>query len=140
MVAVWIGLGAALVAAIVWWAVLSLRRRMRDVSDAVDALSPLRRASANLFGVESRGRGQIRGNGILALTGRDLRFEMYAPRRSIEIPLDAVTEVTTVPSFLGKRTVRPLLAVTWRKTDGTIDRAAWLVRELDEWVETLLSP
>ncbi len=140
MLVVWIVLGAFAIAVTVWGVVLSLHRRIRDASDVVDALGPMRRSSANLFGVQARGRGQVRCNGILALTDRHLRFEMYAPRRSIEIPLESIVDVTTVPSFLGKWTLRPLLQVTWTAADGQIDRAAWLVRELDEWVGALPTP
>ena len=37
--------------------------------------------SENFFGQESLGLGQIRGNGVLVLTEKELYFEMWHPKK-----------------------------------------------------------
>ena len=37
--------------------------------------------SANFFGQESLGLGQVRGNGVLVLTEKELYFEMWSPKK-----------------------------------------------------------
>jgi hypothetical protein len=90
-------------------------------------------ASANGFGVQSDGYGQIRGNGVLALTDEELYFLMWIPRREIRIPLDDITDIATPKSHLGKTKMQPLLKVSFVNRDGDDDSVAWLVPELEDW-------
>lgn len=92
---------------------------------------------ANLFGIQSRGMKQIRGNGILILTASQLYFRMLLPRRELMIPLSSITAVETPKSFLGKTKGRKLLKIDFRNDIGGTDSAAWLVPDLEKWVETI---
>ena len=92
---------------------------------------------ANLFGVQSGGMKQIRGNGILLLTASQIYFRMLLPRRELLVPLRSVTSVETPKSFLGKTKGRKLLKVDFRNDTGGTDSAAWLVQDLEKWVETI---
>ncbi len=89
------------------------------------------------LGLESRGKGQVRGNGLLALTADELRFEQLVPRRETLIPLADVTAVETKRWWLGKSVGSKLLCVRWRSPDGTEDAMAWAVRDLDAWLAAL---
>ena len=84
------------------------------------------------FGLQSQGKWQGRGNGALVLTRDELWFSRALPRRDLRIPLDAVTEVTTVRSHLGKTYFRDLLHVSFR-TQDTADAVAWYVTDLAAW-------
>lgn len=95
----------------------------------------LRDPSANLFGLQSRGMGQVRGNGLLVLTNRRLWFHMWLPARELSFPLERIEAVATPRSHLGKAVGRPLLAV--EMDDGEV--VAWCVRGVDRWVGELES-
>jgi hypothetical protein len=59
--------------------------------------------TARLIGVQSRGLGQLRGTGTLALTARELVFLMWAPRSELRISRDAIEAVETRHGVAGKR-------------------------------------
>ena len=110
-----------------------MRARARRVAGQLVGGSPLLVDDfANFFGLESRGRFQIRGNGCLALGDAQLVFAMWLPRRQLVIKRDRIEAVDTVDSHLGKRIGRPLLHVTFNN-----DAAAWFVRDVDRWLATL---
>ncbi|MBN1435267.1 hypothetical protein JW921_10940 [Candidatus Fermentibacterales bacterium] len=88
---------------------------------------------ASFFGLESRGMGQVRGNGVLLLTSGQLCFEMLLPRRVFTIPLETVTGVQIVKSHLGKSRACPLLKVSFAGPAGP-DSAAWALGNPEEWV------
>jgi len=92
---------------------------------------------ANLFGIQSGGMKQIRGNGILLLTSSQLYFRMLLPRRELLVPLGSITSVETPKSYLGKTRGRKLLEIDFRNDIGGTDSAAWLVPDLEKWVETI---
>jgi hypothetical protein len=94
---------------------------------------------ANFFGVESRGKGQVRGNGHLAASSDEIVFVMWVPRRELAIPRDRVTAVERTRSHLGKSVGRELLCVRFTNDAGEPDSAAWLVRDLAAW-EAALRP
>jgi hypothetical protein len=96
-----------------------------------------RTANARGLGLESRGAGQVRGNGWLVLTPDELRFRQWVPQRDTRIPLDAVTTVETKRAWLGKTVGSRLLCVRWRMPDGTEEAMAWEVPDLDEWLAEL---
>jgi hypothetical protein len=84
------------------------------------------------LGLQSKGVFQGRGNGALVLTPKVLWFSRAWPRADLRIPLDAITEVTTVRSHLGKTYFRDLLRVSFRTRDTT-DAVAWYVTDLAGW-------
>ncbi len=92
---------------------------------------------ANLFGVESIGVAQMRGNGILAATDDEVVFVMWKPRKIVRIARDRIDAVETPRSHLGKTTLVKLLKLVYRNEGGDRDSAAWSLRELDPWVELL---
>ena len=94
--------------------------------------------NAQLVGVKSRGLGQMRGTGTLALTARELVFLMWVPRRELRIAREAIESVETGHGVAGKRTSRDLLHVRWRSGDAE-DEAAWAVKDLGAWMAALRS-
>ena len=92
---------------------------------------------ANCFGVESKGKWQIRGNGCLAATADEILFVMWFPRREIRIRRDRVTAVEHAKWHLGKSVGRTLLRVRFTNDDGQPDSVAWWVADLGRW-ETVL--
>ena len=121
----------AFVALIVFLAMLPVARRARrlekELPDGV-----LRKANAQGLGLESRGKGQVRGNGWLVLTEDELRFRQWIPNRETRIPLASITEISTPRSWLGKSVGRKLLMVRWDE-----DAMAWNVRDLEGWLGAL---
>jgi hypothetical protein len=92
---------------------------------------------ANFFGVKSRGIGQLRGNGCLALTRDELLFLMWVPRREIRIPRSDILRAGKTRTHVGKASFFPLLRVHFRNEEGKEDAIAWRVRNLKEWLEKL---
>ncbi len=90
-------------------------------------------SSANFFGLQSKGSGQVRGNGILVLTKNKIYFEMWLPKKVIDIPISKIVKVDTVKSHLKKTKFKPLLKITFTHEDGNKDSAAWLVNNTQEW-------
>ncbi len=99
----------------------------------------LREEDANSFGVESGGKWQVRGNGNLALTKRELLFAQWVPNRVLRIPRPDILEVTTARSHLGKGIGRDLLKVDWTNELGEADSIALWVPDLEGWREVLRS-
>ncbi len=97
----------------------------------------LREDDANSFGVESAGPWQVRGNGTLALTEDELLFAQWVPNRLLRIQRDAIVQVTTARSHLGKTMGRVLLKLVWSTDLGTQDSIALWVKDLDGWLEAL---
>ncbi|OGI02552.1 MAG: hypothetical protein A2Y25_09595 [Candidatus Melainabacteria bacterium GWF2_37_15] len=84
---------------------------------------------ANFFGLKSLGRGQIRGNGILALTDKRVYFVRYFPKKEISIPLGTIKNVETVKSYLGKNIFAPILKLNFDN-----EEVAFYVRDVEEWI------
>ena len=99
--------------------------------------SATRKANARGLGLESRGKGQVRGNGWLVLSPGELRFAQWVPQRETRIPLTAVTMVETRRAWLGKTVGSKLLCVRWRTPEGGEDAMAWEVRDLDGWLAAI---
>ena len=130
-------LGILLVLALV---LLPIRRRARrtEADVAAELGDGVRRSEQVLgLGLESRGRGQVRGNGLLALGEDELVFRMLVPRRETRIPLAGVTAVGSERTWLGKWIGVRLLRVRWRTPEGGEDAMAWRVRDLDAWIAAL---
>lgn len=114
--------------------ILSLRR-LKTKREAVLVQrypnSRLTISSANFFGQQSKGVGQVRGNGTLLITKDALVFEMWLPQHELVIPLQSITGIDTPKSFLGKSQFVPLLMVEFTNADGEADAAAWRVPDID---------
>jgi hypothetical protein len=134
-------LGILIFVALVFAVVLALvgRRagRMRAELESRLGEPPRRAANAQGLGLESRGKGQVRGNGWLVLTGDELLFRQWVPDRETRIPLAFVTAVETPRWWLGKSVGSRLLCVRWRTEDGGEDAMAWNVRDREEWMELI---
>jgi hypothetical protein len=120
------------VAGAVVWFVRRLRSSQARIRQQVGQLDVERSAEVNFYGVASKGRGQVRGNGTLVLTPDELIFFQLMPAREIRVPRNAITGTEVARSFLGKTQGRDLLVVSW-SVDGGDDKAAFLLRELDGW-------
>jgi hypothetical protein len=93
--------------------------------------------AANCFGLRSAGAGQIRGNGYLGVTEREIVFVMWVPRREVHIPRPLLVEAGTTRSHLGKTVGRDLLHLRWIDADGEEDESAFAVRRLSPFLDEL---
>jgi hypothetical protein len=93
--------------------------------------------NANFFGQQSKGHRQLRGNGVLILTTEEIFFEMWTPKKILEIKIKNVLNVNIVKSFLGKSKFRDLLKVEFHNEQGDHDAAAWLVFDLGKWFDEI---
>ena len=125
-----------LIAAVLIPIVRRARRVRADLEEELGG-SATRKANARGLGLESRGKGQVRGNGWLVLSPGELRFSQWVPRHETRIPLTAVTKVETRRVWLGKTVGSKLLCVRWRTPEGGEDAMAWEVRDLDGWLAAL---
>jgi hypothetical protein len=91
----------------------------------------------NFFGQESTRYKQLRGNGVLILTGDELYFEMYVPKRKYSFPIESIKSVDTVKSFLGKTRFTPLLRISFINYKGQEDSATWQLGDADVWLNRL---
>jgi hypothetical protein len=124
--------------------VIFFRKRRREAAGAAqarlgDTSVVISDESANFFGVESRGKAQVRGNGYLAASADEIVFVMWLPRRELTISRDRVTGVERTRSHLGKSVGRELLRVSFTNDAGDADSVAWLVRDVAAW-EAALAP
>ncbi|NHJ85704.1 MAG: hypothetical protein FK734_09600 [Asgard group archaeon] len=94
-------------------------------------------AGANFFGQESRGLWQFRGNGVLILTSKELFFEMWMPKKVSNIPIKNIVKVEKAKWHLRKSKNRLLLKIIFINEEGQTDSAAWLIRDLDDWINAL---
>jgi len=130
---VFVGLASALV-------LIPLSRRAKRAETNVEeevADAATRSATVNGLGLESRGRGQVRGNGTLVLTADELSFRQWVPQRETTIALEAIVSVGTERTWLGKWVGASLLCVRWRTPDGGEDAMAWQVRDLEGWISAI---
>ena len=96
-----------------------------------------RKGDANFFGIESLGFIQVRGNGILMLTEKDLVFGMFQPTRDFLIPLALIEKIELTESHLTKTVFQPLLKVYFTNEKGEADSVAWWVANPSEWKNLL---
>ncbi len=130
--------GAALLGAVA--IVVGVRRsRTETLGDALveaDGEVVVEDRMANYFGLTSAHPWQLRGNGTLMLTTREIFFQRWTPAMVLRIPRGDITKVELVKAHLGKRVGRPLLKLTFRTEDGE-DSVAWYVSDPDQWVREL---
>ena len=114
------------------------KKRINEIMDnfeGIDIIIMLN--SANFFGQQSRKSTQVRGNGVLILTAEELYFEMWRPKKVVQIPTSAILNVEITKSFLHKSVFRKLLKVGFQNENGEEDAAAWWVSSLEQWIEEL---
>ena len=93
--------------------------------------------NANFFGKTSLGMTQVRGNGVLVLTAKELFFEMWIPKREYHIPIFSIKNIKTPKVHLGKTRFKPLLKIVFCNQHGHTDAMAWQVKHLSSWIEAL---
>ena len=127
-------LGLVVLLAVIRWIMSRVRNRLAEAVQMKFAGRTIVRQSvgANFFGRLSHGVVQIRGNGALVLTQKEVYFLQAVPRREITIPLEIITSVTTPRSHLGKSVIFRLLRVDFREGKRA-DAIAWAVRDVDTW-------
>ena len=118
---------------------IPVARRARRVKAEMESEAGDAELSENAqgLGLQSRGKGQVRGNGWLVLTADELRFRQLVPDRETRVPRAAITAVESERWWLGKSVGRKLLIVRWRTPEGGDDAMAWNVRDLDAWLSAL---
>jgi hypothetical protein len=95
-------------------------------------------SGANFFGQETLGVWQFRGNGVLILTTKELYFELWIPKsRECRIPLESIQKIETTKWHLKKSKNRTLLKIIFTNKKGETDSAAWLVRDLQQWIDAI---
>jgi hypothetical protein len=94
----------------------------------------LRQEDANCFGFDSEGKHQVRGNGTLALTKRELLFAQWVPNRLVRIRRSTITDVSTTSTHMGKTMGVDLLQVAWTNEVGQEDSVALWVADLEGWL------
>jgi hypothetical protein len=88
---------------------------------------------ANFFGQLSKGHRQIRGMGVLILLKEKLYFEMWQPKKNLEIKTSDIKSIENPQSFLSKSKFRDLLRINFINEIKENDAAAWLISDLDSW-------
>lgn len=121
--------------------VFSIARKVtRTRADAALSGTPKLKTDngANFFGLESKGMGQIRGNGTLTLTPDTLHFFMAVPANHFEIPLARIQEISHPNSHCGKGCIVPLLKITFTTEQGSTDSIAFALRNSKGWAGEIL--
>ncbi|MBD3190274.1 MAG: hypothetical protein GF308_06505 [Candidatus Heimdallarchaeota archaeon] len=113
----------------------SKKQRILEKTDSKEVIKSTR--GANFFGLESKGNKQIRGNGNLFLTDKCLYFKMWVLKKEIIIPLSAIEKLETPKWHIGKSKFRPLLKIFFINKSGKKDSAAWLVKDLENWINVI---
>jgi len=117
-----------------------IKNRVESILEPFKGIPMVKLAqSVNFFGQESKGVGQVRGNGCLILTDSELYYEMWWPKLSLRIPRHMIKNVENPPPkwHLKKTKGYPLLKIHFVNEQGHDDSAAWFVPELEEWIEIL---
>ncbi len=118
------------------WAKRGLAKARANLTDVAAGRTARRQSAANSFGIRSRGAGQLRGTGYLALFDDELVFVQAIAENHVRTKLSDIVSVTTPGSFLGKTQGVKLLAVEWRAGNAT-DQIALRVPDLDAWIQDL---
>jgi hypothetical protein len=118
------------------WARRGLAAARADLTAVAAGRTARRQSAAQSFGIRSKGAGQLRGAGYLALFDDELVFVQATAENHVRAKLSDIVGVTTPRSFLGKTQGVKLLAIEWRTGNAT-DQVALRVPDLDAWVEAL---
>jgi hypothetical protein len=90
----------------------------------------------NFVGRRRAGLKQLRGNGVLLLAKEKLCFFMLWPERQLQVPLSAITAVSTSRTFLGKVGLRPFLVIDFIGEEGP-DAVAFAAANVSRWISAL---
>ena len=120
-----------------WWIKRLRAEAVERMKELTEGETVYHVEDCNFFGRASKGLKQWRGNGLLALTDRGLRFRLFIPRTEVFIPIGAISSVSEPSSFLGKSKMKKLLRVDFLGEDGSEDACAWLLPSLEWWKEAL---
>ena len=93
--------------------------------------------SANYMGSTDQSLMSLRGNGILVFDQNEMHFEMLAPTRTITIPYEAITGISTPRVFMGRSKLGKNLVVEYVGKNGEQVKSGWIVCNLDKAVELL---
>ena len=118
------------------WAQRGLAAARANLTEIAAGRTARRQSAAHSFGIRSRGAGQLRGAGYLALFDDELVFVQALAKNHVRAKLSDIVGVTTPRSFLGKTQGVKLLAVEWR-TGAATDQVALRVPDLDAWLADL---
>ena len=94
---------------------------------------------ADCLGIESGGSAQVRGNCCLLLGAEELVWVMWKPQSTHRIARGKFRSVEVVRSHLGKSRGFKLVKLVFENDEGASDSVAWLVQDLEGWVDQLKS-
>lgn len=94
-------------------------------------------SNTNYFGQASKGAMQVRGNGVLAITGEELYFEKWSSEDCLLVPVGNIITIEEVKTFLGKTKFRPLVKISYITEEGNLDSSAWLIKDSKSWIEKM---
>jgi len=80
---------------------------------------------------------KLRGNGLLVLTPDYLDFIMWAPEKSLRIPIKNILTADTVKSFAGRWGRLPMLHIVFMSETGGMLETAWSMAGAKSWVEEI---
>ena len=114
------------------------KKRSKNILAKFEGRDIIRRSvGSNFFGQESLKLRQVRGNGVLILTPRELYFEMWWHKRVYRIPIDSILDIEMNKWHLKKTKSRDLLKIIFTNHRGETDSSAWIVRDLDLWINDI---
>lgn len=85
----------------------------------------------NFRGVYSRGYVQLRGNGTLALTEKELVFVMFSPKNTYRIKLEDIERVEIENSFFGY--VGRKVLIVFFSGEGGSEAYGFVLKNENEW-------
>ncbi len=137
LIAVLFGVG---VLALLWWIIFNASRKaaLAWKEEHPDEKVILYANGANCYSFPGE-KFTLRGNGLLVLTPTDLHFNLWAPKKKLQVNLGAIEHVDTVKKFAGRRGRLPLLHVVFRMPDGEMLETAFAVGNAKYWVDVIRS-
>ena len=122
---------------VIWW----LRRKGKSVAREWEREGRLflqGPVGINFSGIGSKGMGQVRGNGFMALTDKDLRITRAVPSTEWRLLHRNIKGVSLETSFLGKRRGRMQVLVIDFDQNDQPDRIGVYVRNSGDWMEEIV--
>lgn len=80
---------------------------------------------------------QTRGKGVLLLAQDELFFLRLHPRMELCIPLKRIKRIVTPTTFLDISSPGPLLQVFFQEEGGRVNSAAWKLRDVQSFANSL---
>ena len=87
---------------------------------------------ANMLGLKSLGSRQIRGNGAIILTNKNLFSIRAKPFQEKVISIENINEISLPTSFNGKSVFKKLLCIHYQE-NGKEEAIAWAVSNPAKW-------